>query len=109
MFKIIRKIFGVGVLIFLLLMLGTCYWQNCRPKDTGPAPPSVAKAQFSVKIIVTGEIIFSNDVHTVVSEEGGKSVMINGYYENVKGEFTFKEVRLTLSEHDFGPLEVTKR
>lgn len=109
MFKWIWRILGIIILLGVLLVLGTCAWQNCLKSDTGPVPPSVELAGWKVTIKSTRVVLFTNDIKTTGSEIGKRVHILNGYWEVTKKKFIYHRVKLPLDESIFGPIEVDKR
>lgn len=105
MFKWIWRIVGIIILLGVLLVLGTCYFQNCR-KDTGPTLPPIDKAGWSVTIKATGEILFTNN-YLKMSERS--IYILHGYWEITKKKYVYRDIILPLDEAIFGPIEVKKR
>lgn len=85
-----------------LLVLGTCYFQNCR-QDSGPAAPSASNKIF---VRVTANTYYSDNVTTRFFETY-KTVTMNGYYEVVKGKYVYRAVILKLDSRNFGEIEVS--
>lgn len=102
--KIIKTIILVGIIGMLIFVVGTCAWQNCRKPDTGPEPPSIEKAKYSVTIKATGRTVYTNDLVNT-----GKVYTMEGYWETVKDKYVYRNIILTLDERVFGKIEVKKR
>jgi len=111
MFKWVFRVIGLIIILGVLLVFGTCAWQNCRsPNDTKVSlePPSIESACYSVNITVTHSIYYSDKVD-IVKLDNGDLVTMHGYWETTKGKYKFRDVILSLNEAVFGPIEVKKR
>jgi len=103
------------MLIGILLVFGTCYFQNCRgTKDNNPTPPAVEKAGYIIKIKVTGRILYTNDVKLASvpdydTTKGYKIYTLSGYWEVVKDKYVYRKNILSLSEKLFGEIIFEKR
>lgn len=84
-------------MLFAILFMVTCAFQNCR-KDTGPEPP---ESKYTVIIEVTGNKYFTNKL-----TDAGGIVTLYGYYELVKDKYVLKDITLPLDRKLFGDIEV---
>ncbi len=104
----IGRIIGLIILLCLLLVMGMCYWQNCR-EDKGPRFPDNIKAQYKITEVYTGNIYYSDNV-TIQGEKTGERVIImRGYWEVSGGKYVFRDITLPLAERDFGEIKVGSR
>jgi hypothetical protein len=104
---IIRIVCLVALLITILAFIGTCAWQNCRPNSTGTVP-TIPESKYEVIVKVTNNHYFSNTI-TIVGINPERIVTMQGYFELVKGKFTYKDITLSLKESEFGEIEVKTR
>jgi hypothetical protein len=117
----ITKFLGLILMLGVLAFVGTCSWQLYQGNKTNdsPAPPSIEKAEYSLRIKNTGVTVYSDKVmNTPIDTPPGATwvtrqlylyTLPDGYWE-VKGDkFVFRKVALTLDERIFGEIEMAKR
>jgi len=89
--------------------IGTSIYANCvvfNKTAYGPADtsPSIDVARYSLKIINTGRVIYTDDY-----SKDGSVYTLHGYWEIVNSKYVRRELDLRLDETVFGPVLVKRR
>jgi len=105
----IGKIFkGILIAGFLCLIayFGVCVYAAVKGPQiiSGPQPPSVDKAPYSVTVESTGVTIYTEDI-----SNAGSVYTLNGYWEMRGTQFIYRNVKLILDEDIFGTIKVRRR
>jgi len=98
----------IKILLLLILLLGIAWIiigvvDSCQGDDLAK-PPDVTKALYKVQVMANRNILYTNDY-----EKDGAEYLINGYWEQIKGKYRYRDSQLILSEYTFGEIKITVR
>ena len=107
--KNILVILLVIMLVAVVGFIGTSIYANCavfNKATLGPADtsPSIEVARYSLKIVNTGRIIYTDEY-----TKDGLVYTLSSYWEMVKGKYVLRKHELRLDESIFGPVLVKRR
>lgn len=104
-----RKIL-VGLLIIAVVATIAWFFVGCftNPGLELIQEPNAADAKYSIEIINSGELIYTNDVE-ISGDEGQRKIVVHDYWEVQGSTFERKEVSLVLDEAIFGEIKVKER
>ena len=110
-FNILKWLALIGVLAFLVLVIGPCvYYGWIEKPDTGmPDMPNEKQATYSFYIENTGGLILSSDYEQHGQVKGSRLFILHGYWEMRGNKFKHLQSDLPLDENVFGPIIVKRR
>lgn len=105
----IKNIIFVLVLLALVSFI-TWFAIGCftKPPDTTIKTPDAAAARYSVHIVNTGELLYSDNIE-VYGAGDDETYILTGYYEVQAGQFTYKSRDIILHESIMGEIKVRER
>jgi len=109
--KIVKVLLVLGVIAFLMLVIGPCVYYNYIDKgDTAQVSmPDVEKAPNSFYIENTGGLILSSDYEQHGQTAGSRLFILHGYWEMRGNKFKHNDGTITLDENIFGKITVETR
>ena len=106
---VIKKIIFILILLALVSFI-TWFAIGCftKPPDTTIKTPDAATARYSVHIVNTGELLYSDNIE-VYGAGDDETYILNGYFEVQAGQFTYKPRAIILQESIMGEIRVRER
>ncbi len=100
--------------IIAAVVIGASVWANVaegRTTSNLPDMPAISKAQYTVKIKVTGEVLLTDKYDTEKSLEApSKQVYtLHGFYRLVDNKWQWAKVDIFLDEFYWGDIKIEKR
>lgn len=99
----------IVMLVAVVGFIGTSIYANCavfNKATLGPADisPSIENAQYSLKIVNTGRVLYTDEY-----TKDGTVYTMSSFWELVKGKYVLRKHELRLDETVFGPVLVKRR
>jgi len=101
-----KKVIKIG---FWIILIGVIIWfavgiiDSCRD-ESGVKPPDINKAIYRVTIQSNQNVLYTNNYN-----REGSIHHLNGYFEQIKGKYKYRDTILSLDEYSFGKVNVTVR
>ena len=106
--NIIKNVVIIGGISIAVFFGAISIYANITEDNPGsgpPKPPDISKAAYEVKIVNTGNVIYTDSFEQLA--EGVYT--LHGYYEIHDGKYKLRKFDITLDEHFFGDIIIKKR
>lgn len=109
-----KRIFQLFAILIMLATIGyfaMCTYANCKNPETTAdyEMPNKNSAPYSLIAKNTATVILVDDYEVFGAVVGSRTYYINGYWELIGQEFVYRDKTLSLSEREFGEIELKRR
>ena len=111
--KLLVKIIATIALIGMIGYVGACAYGNWiakePPTNDQPQLPDVNDAAYSLYVVNTGTVLFTDDFEQYGELVGERTYVLHGYFEQSGTGFVYKDTDMILQEQLFGEINLKRR